>query len=155
VVPSSTAGRSETLMRVLVPLDGSPFAEHALDRGLPVLGHGGVTVNLLRVIETGDINAQRYQRFIGYEDTLATIARDYLTKMQLRVEDGGYQVRFDIRTGDVADQIAAAAQQCEAQMIIMSTQGRGRIGRLIFGSVAEQVLKDTVVPLMLVRSPEV
>jgi nucleotide-binding universal stress UspA family protein len=155
VVPSNIAGRSETVMNVLVPLDGSPSAEDALERGLRIFGNGGLTVNLLRVIETGDIYSQRYQQFIGYEDTLTAIASDYLTRMQLRVEDSGCQVRFEIRPGNAADQIAAAAQQCGAQMIIMSTHGRGRIGRLIFGSVAEQVLKETVVPLMLVRSPEV
>ena len=155
VVPSTVAMPSTQLTSVLVPLDGSPSAEYALEHGVRSLECRDITVHLLRVIETGDIYSERYYQFIGYEDTLATTARDYLTRMQLRVEDWGYHARFEIRTGGVAEQIAAAAQVCEAQMIIMSTHGRGQVGRLIFGSVAEQMLRETVVPLMLVRSPEV
>ena len=151
VVPSTGQVPSTKLTSVLLPLDGSPFAEYALEQGLRSLSHADITVNLLRVVETGDVYSRRYYQFIGYVDTLAAIATDYLTKMQLRVEDSGFQVRFEIRSGDVADQIAAAAQVSEAQMIIMSTHGRGRAGRFIFGSVAERVLQAATVPLMLVR----
>jgi nucleotide-binding universal stress UspA family protein len=151
VIPSTLPVPAAKLTNVLVPLDGSPFAEYALEQGLRSLSHGDITVNLLRVVETGEVYSRRYYQFDGYADSLAAIARDYLEKMQLRVEDSGYRVRFEIRTGNVADQIAAAAQVCEAQMIIMSTHGRGRARRLIFGSVAERVLQAATVPLMLVR----
>jgi nucleotide-binding universal stress UspA family protein len=155
VVPSTVAMSSTGLTNVLVPLDGSSSAEYALEHGLRSLKWRGLTVHLLRVLETGDTYSKHYHQFIGYEDTLAATARDYLTRMQLRVEDWGYHARFEVRTGDVAEQIAAAAQVCGAHMIIMSTHGRGRAGRLIFGSVAEQVLRESVEPLMLVRSPKV
>jgi nucleotide-binding universal stress UspA family protein len=59
-----------------------------------------------------------------------------------------------VSEGRVADEILRAARERSAGVIAMATHGRGGLSRLVFGSVAERVLSDTQVPLLLIRPAE-
>jgi nucleotide-binding universal stress UspA family protein len=55
--------------------------------------------------------------------------------------------------GRSADEILAAAQESGADIIAMATHGRTGVGRLLFGSVAEAVLRRASVPVFMIREP--
>ena len=59
-----------------------------------------------------------------------------------------------MRSGAPAQEIVAAAREAGADLIAMSTHGRGGLGRLIFGSVAEAVLREAEIPVLLMRTTE-
>ena len=58
-----------------------------------------------------------------------------------------------IRRGRPADEILAAAQEGGVDLIAMATHGRTGLGRLLFGSVAEAVLRRAPVPVFMIREP--
>ena len=57
-------------------------------------------------------------------------------------------------SGDAADSIVNLSQTEKADMIIMATHGRQGLNRLLFGSVAEKVVKTATVPVMTIRPQE-
>ena len=63
-----------------------------------------------------------------------------------------YQARTDlvVRAGKPADVIVEVAREYGASLIVMGTHGRGRVGRTVFGSTAEQVLQRATVPVAIV-----
>ncbi|MDR3740549.1 MAG: universal stress protein [Terracidiphilus sp.] len=55
-----------------------------------------------------------------------------------------------IREGNAAQQIAAAARQFNAGRVLLGTRSRGKVSKLLLGSVAEQVLRSVNLPVMTV-----
>ena len=75
----------------------------------------------------------------------------YLRGVADSLQERGYHVSWERRTGPVGEQIALAAQEQPIDLIAMSTHGRSGFGRFVMGSVAERVLKVASVPLLLIR----
>ena len=61
------------------------------------------------------------------------------------------RARGEVRRGEPAAEIAAAARDAGADLIAMTTHGRSGLGRLLFGSVAESVLRRAEIPVFLMR----
>ncbi len=121
---------------VIVPLDGSELAEQALPFTTAIAKGLGVPLELLRVVPANTA---------GAEDE----ARTYLDQVRGRIGD---QAKVTIETGQPAAQIIAAAEAASEPLIIMTTHGRGGIGRIVFGSIADKVLRGVAAPLLLIRS---
>jgi nucleotide-binding universal stress UspA family protein len=153
IVPVMMAADARpNLDAVLVPLDGSLLAEYALEAGLPLLGTGVDTLHLVQVIETlsaspDEIAGDNY----GIEREQA---RQYLTGVADRLGTAGQPAEWSIRNGLPAHEIAAAANEMDAGLIVMATHGRSGLRRVILGSVAERVLNTAMRPLLLVRPTE-
>jgi nucleotide-binding universal stress UspA family protein len=138
--------------RVLVPLDGSELGQSIVPLLLEIAGPLDMTVVLLRVLEpltplatdgmpivVDDLQARRRH------------AEEYLAPIAIGLRTRGIDVTSEIRVGRADEQILAAARELGAGLIAMSTHGRGGLGRLLFGSVAEQVLRHAEVPVFLMR----
>ena len=65
----------------------------------------------------------------------------------------GVETSWAIRRGRPADEIVAAATESGADLVAMATHGRTGLGRLLFGSVAEAVLRQAPVPVFMIREP--
>ncbi len=150
VPPMPEGGRAlaPAIERVLVPLDESPVAEAALDRGLAALGDAPLEVVLTEVVEPlvrrGGIVEREYQR-------LATsTARAYLTGLSAGVTARGHRVEIDVRLGYPDRRIADAVADHDIDLVVMATRGRSGLGRFVLGSVAEDVLRAATTPLLLV-----
>lgn len=137
------------LRRVLVPLDGSAVAEWALDRALAMLGEPDFEIQLLHVVEPFD----RLSALAAYEyaSTTEEWATSYLQEITERLARRGYRAHAVVRTGQVAAEIARAAQVEEIDLIAMATHGRSGLSRVVFGSVAERLVHEIATPLLLVR----
>lgn len=66
----------------------------------------------------------------------------------------GVDVRAEIVVGYAAEEIIALAYAEDADIIVMGTHGRKGIDRILFGSVAEKVVKNSRVPVMTIRPDE-
>ncbi len=64
------------------------------------------------------------------------------------------RVESRVRRGNTTEEIVAAARETGADLIAMSTHGRGGLGRLMFGSVAQAVLGHVDMPVLLMRATE-
>jgi nucleotide-binding universal stress UspA family protein len=136
--------------RVLVPLDGSPFAEAALPAALSLAGETHGEVHLLRVLEVPPVFV-----FPEVYSPDRDEAEVYLDALIERVGGAGvHNVSRTVREGAVVQEIARAAHDWRADVIVMCTHGRGGVSRLWLGSVADRFLRTTTVPVFLVRPPD-
>ena len=126
-------------IRILVPLDDSPEARVALPYAA-ALATPGTEIVLLTVVPSA---------------TDAGTARAGLETAAQRLRVAGQTVRTEVVTGDPARCIVDMAADLRAEMIVIASHGRGAFGRLIYGSVADQVGRESPVPVMVVRFRQV
>lgn len=143
--------------RLLVPLDGSPFAEAALPvaERIARLLHGQVI--LLRAVHMPENVVGEKGTVVVYADqqleSLNAEAQRNLRDAAERLANDGSVVEheFDVRVGEPAEAIAAAGEEHGASLVVMATHGRTGLSRLLMGSVAGAVLRQGNLPLLLVR----
>jgi nucleotide-binding universal stress UspA family protein len=142
--------------RALVPLDGSPVAETIIPFILDIAGPLDMEVVLLRVIEPIPPMVIEASRHVTLEDVEARRidAEEYLAPIAVELRNKGVKVESRVRRGHPAEEIVTAARETDADLIAMSTHGRGGLGRLVFGSVAQAVLRHADMPVFLMRATE-
>ena|SRR5690349_14655645 len=142
--------------RAVVPLDGSAVSEAIVPFILKIAVPLDLEVNLLRVVprrtppphERGSYPAQ------DDEATLTARAMADLAPLVARLRAQHVRTRTAVRLGDPVDEILAGAAEAGADLIAMTTHGRSGLGRLLFGSVAEAVLRRATIPVLLLRQAE-
>ena len=143
--------------RVLIPVDGSDLAEAILPFAEKVAGPVDAEVLLLTVVEPLSPGEAMAAAGVMAPDTLLMRemeARAYVAKLAARLGDKGLRARALVRLGVPATEIAAAAADQGADLIAMTTRGRSGLGRIVFGSVAETVLRNASVPVLMFRMTE-
>lgn len=140
----------------LVPLDGSSVAEAIIPFILDIAGPLDIEVVLLRVVEPIAPMVIEGSRHVEVEDVEArrTDAEEYLAPVAVELRNKGVRVESRVRRGSTTEEIVAAARETGADLIAMSTHGRGGLGRLMFGSVAQAVLGHVDMPVLLMRATE-
>ena len=140
---------------ILVSLDGSALAEQALAPAFSVATKYNAAIVLLRVVppERGLPGLQYLAvRPNGAAadpvQDLIEEAQDYLAGITLPMP--GVPVHTRVLVGAPPELIAATAVEAAADLIVMSTHGRTGLTRLLYGSVAEAVLRGSPVPVLLV-----
>src|SRR4029079_12502883 len=129
--------------RILVPLDQSPTAEIVVPLVAAVARGAGATVRLLLVAPAPQNQISEGDRVVAYTDQemarLEAEGLDYLRKVEVQVGsrgDGECVVRF----GYPVDEILGEADAFGADLIAVTTQGRSALGRVVLGSVAEEIV---------------
>ena len=142
--------------RALVPLDGSSVAEAIIPFILDIAGPLDLEVVLLRVVEPIVPIVIEGSRHVEVEDVEArrTDAEEYLAPLAVELRNKAVRIESRVRRGNPADEIVTAARETGADLIAMSTHGRGGLGRLVFGSVAQAVLRHVDTPVLLMRATE-
>ncbi len=79
-------------------------------------------------------------------------ALEYLENMESRVEEQDVTCINRIREGDPVRGIEEYANHLEPLLVIMATHARGRIGQVVLGSVAEEVMRLSHLPVMMVHT---
>ena len=142
--------------RALVPLDGSIVAEGIIPFVLEIAGPLDMEVVLLRVllpIRPSVIEGTRYVELEDPEKRRAE-AEEYLAPIAVELRAKGVKATTMVRRGEPPEEILAGAREAGADLIAMTTHGRSGLGRLLFGSVAEAVLRQSEVPVFLMRQTE-
>jgi len=137
--------------RILVPLDGSITAEAALSLVGDLARGAGAAVKLLHVAPIPDNLYGTNGHLIAYADQ--EIARleaqhlDYLATAEVGLAN--VPVERAVRFGDPVHEILREAEQWGADLIAVTTAGRSGLGRMVLGSVAEQVFRKAGLPVIL------
>jgi len=144
--------------RILVPLDGSTMSEAVLPYAEKLARALNVEIVLLHV---NVIPAPTFETYSSPltpqpEEIKVMLAdeKNYLKAMCAKLEREGLRVTYLLRDGAVAETILEAAEIEQADFIAMSTHGRTGMLRLLLGSVAEQVVHRSKIPVMLIRPSE-
>jgi nucleotide-binding universal stress UspA family protein len=140
---------------ILLPLDGSPFSEHALPLAVDLAVRSGARLHLVQVHEPP--LAQVYPDGLPvYDDrwdgAIRAQTEEYLRSVAQRcMERGGVSPVTNLLDGSVAPAIAQYAAEVGIDLITMTTHGRGGISRAWVGSVADSLVRRGAVPLLLIR----
>jgi nucleotide-binding universal stress UspA family protein len=142
--------------QALIPLDGSMVAEGVIPFILQIAGPLGLDVNLLRVVTpsppAGAVEAGAV--VLDNTDQLCAEAEAYLVAFATELRANGVRATMEVRRGEPVTEILAAVRDSKADVIVMTTHGRTGLGRLLFGSVAEAVVRRADVPVFLMRQTE-
>jgi len=126
--------------KILVPLDGTPEAAVALTPALTVAKATGASIHLLTVSDA-DASVADHARITAELEGVAA---------ELRA-GGGTQVDTAVRWGAPTAEIVAVAIELGADLVAMATHGRGALERALVGSVTQDVLAKSPIPVMLLR----
>jgi nucleotide-binding universal stress UspA family protein len=145
--------------RILVPIDGSDTAERALLEAIK-LADGKAQLRLLHVVEeVYPLDAEGYA-FIDYaalRDVARSSGERLLAKAGETASQAGAAVETSLLEAEgerVASVIDTDARNWPADLIVIGSHGRSGFSRLLFGSVAEGVVRGASVPVLLVRSAD-
>ena len=143
---------------ILVPLDRSPFAEAALPSARWIASRTGARLHLF-------LAHQPVPVLVGVAEALASAPspdleaigreRSYLVDAAKLLEQAdGKPILTHVGEGPAGAEIVEEAARIGADLIVMATHGRGALGRLWLGSVADHVVRHVGVPILLVRPGE-
>lgn len=152
---STEKGRSR-IQRILVPLDGSGFSEHALASAEALAQAMGAAFTLLyvlpRLLTTPDPIAPGWPYGEEAKEQVRSMAAAYLHAQAERLRERGFAVDAAIiMAEDTAAAIRRFAARNDVDLVAMATHGRGGWSRAVLGSVADKVLRSANVPVLLVR----
>jgi nucleotide-binding universal stress UspA family protein len=145
--------------RILVPVDGSPTSGAGLAEAVKLAKLTGARVQLLHVVDD--------MPFVMGTDGFGTMSADILgvmkeagqavlNKARALVEKSGVPVEtvlFDTLDGRLSERVARQALDWNANLIVLGTHGRRGVERMVLGSGAEQIVRSSPVPVLLVRGP--
>lgn len=142
--------------KILVPLDGSETSEAVLPHVSMLAELMHAQVILLRVVTTPiyEFSTVDFVPPLAPSEThpdLFAQADGYLQRVAFDKFPSTVQVIYQVSGGPIADAILDTASGIEADLIAMSTHGRGGIARMVLGSVADEMLRRSHVPVLLIR----
>jgi len=139
---------------ILVPLDGSHLSEAALAPAELLARTLGVPVTLIHIIEQGAPSEIHNDRHLTKSDD----AQAYLSDVAQRAFPPEMKVETHVHSAAVDDVARSIVQhtreESEPDLIVMCTHGKGGVRDLLFGSIAQQVIAQGTIPLLLVRPTE-
>jgi nucleotide-binding universal stress UspA family protein len=145
---------------ILVPLDGSPFSEHALPLALSIARRAGATLQLAHV-HTTIISLYGVDGLPVLDATLDIQMREseraYLDGMARRLSASwDIPITSALLDGPTVDEaIHSHAQASGIDLVVMTTHGRGGLARAWLGSVADTLVRHVSIPILLVRPHDV
>ncbi len=157
---STSASRSQSQVtapkHILVPLDGSEFAEQALPaaEALCTAYEGRLTLLTVKQKESFLKSIHFSLTFKGRRLSINGERETYLQKIEKSLEAKGIEVDHTIRTGEVAESINGLVKEIGVDMVVISSHGRSGVSRLLLGSVANQVLQQATCPIMVIHPIE-
>jgi nucleotide-binding universal stress UspA family protein len=153
--------------RILVPLDGSPTAAKGLEQAEALAEKLGSTLILVRVVHNLGELAQAVPSISTQpaisQDVVARSASDkehaearsYIADLSDALHKRGLKVETHIGEGAPAGQIIQTARTANAALVVMTAYGAGgahtRSDKNVFGGVADEVLRQSQVPVLLIR----
>jgi nucleotide-binding universal stress UspA family protein len=139
---------------ILVPVDGSPTSIRGVDEAIRLAKLTGGRIHLVHVLDQLAFVAGLEMSTIDIFGILQQEGSEILKQMKARVEASGVPATTFISEplpGRVCDVVAAQAKVVHADLIIVGTHGRRGVGRMFLGSDAEQILRTSSVPVLVVR----
>lgn len=138
---------------IILTLDRSSLAEQAIPHAV-ALGHAfGATIEVVAVVPVV-LDQEGLTMGAASLELEQAQFEEYLPGVITRLREEGLTVNHQIRQGDVAEEILRHVDETRAHLIVMSTHGRSGLGRWVYGSIADRVLRHSPVPVLLVRATE-
>ena len=135
------APKNDHVRRVIVPVDGSTLAEAVVPWA----------VDLARLMKSRIVFLHVYPLGTGmmWEETFDALRKRMVRRCELLKKEG-IKATFKVRTGDAAERILGFADRND--MIVTTTHGDGGFKRWVFGSVAEKLIHEARIPVLVYKT---
>lgn len=152
---------------IVVPLDGSPLAEQALQHAIALARAFSAKLHLVSVFDVSRMGAGAtplatpgFGGDIASGDLYDEIAKaehqrceDYLKATCQQVEKG-VEVEYSVQQGPTSEVLASLIEQLPADLVVLSSRGEGGFKRFVLGSVADDLMHRVEVPVLVVPNRE-
>ena len=145
--------------KILVPVDGSPTANAGLREAVDLTKTLDASLQIVHVIDYHYLAMAGLEAGAYIDDVMKSMTQSGRRMLKRAAELAGKggiaatTVLLESPTGPAADAIVRQAKKWKADLIVLGTHGRRGMRRMLMGSDAEQVVRNSPVPVMLVRSP--
>ena len=143
--------------RILVPIDGSPTSQRALEEALRLARQSRQLpqLELLYVIEIILFpDSEIYFNYAELQKIMRASGEKILAQAEKTVRQAGVAVQTRLLEADgerIASVIVEEARHWPADLIVIGTHGRSGFSRILFGSVAEGIMRTAHIPVLLIR----
>lgn len=141
--------------RILVPVDGSETSDSALHEAIRFAQQHNSLLKLVHVIEDARFfDAEGMVDYATLQDMARRSGEQVLSRAAAAAQQAGQTAETDLLEPDgrrVEELIVAEARRWMADLIVIGTHGRSGVSRLLFGSVAEGVVRGAHTPILLIR----
>jgi nucleotide-binding universal stress UspA family protein len=161
-------GHSKVFERIVVPLDGSRLSAQAVPYASEISKRFDSELILVRVLSPSGLAIVPQATVM--ENTIATDiiaqesrvkdvdnaanAKRYLTNWASSLKTQGVKTSYQVTIGTPAKSIMELVVAQQASLIVMMSHGRGWFKRAIMGSVADEILRGSSVPVLIIRPKE-
>ena len=137
--------------KILLPTDGSGYAEQEVDRVSNLISDGGEIIILSVAGKLTSSAFQRRKNIRKVNEVLKKDAETAVANME-KLFDSSLNVKTMVRVGFAAEVIIEVAKEENVDLIVISASGKGGLHRFILGSVAEEVLSKADGDVLLVHN---
>ena len=140
--------------RIAVPLDGTSQGLEALSLAVAIARQVGCPIDLVRVAFPTAYGNELYDVTLRGPDidTFRQDAQEHVRRTAADVEAQGVPASTTVLEGDIPNVLAEHIGTSGADLVVMTTHDRGRLERVLLGSVAESVVRHVHVPVLLVHA---
>ena len=143
-------------LNIMVPIDGSSFSREGVLQGLRIAGKNGGVLRLVRVARSplmvGSPEAISFET-MGFNELHAAELSDlYEIAAECRAHSS-VTVKTSLEHGPICDALSGYARRNKVDLIVMRSHARTGIARAWFGSVADGMIRETGIPVLVVRAP--
>ncbi|GAB7008700.1 universal stress protein [Halorubrum trueperi] len=142
--------------RILLPTDGSPGVDRAIDHAIDAADRYGATLHVLYVVDSDVVNAYSGDEFVdgaeGAEETLAERGRDALDAVASHAADAGVDAVTDLVYGTPHEEILRYIDDEDIDLTVMGSKTRSGDYRRMLGSVTERVSRRSNAPVSIVKT---
>ncbi|WP_254529424.1 universal stress protein [Natrinema gelatinilyticum] len=129
---------------VLIPTDGSDGTRRSINHGIPIADCFDATIHALSVVPEGPLGTLQ-------TDDAIPAAQRAVERIETEASREGVDVVTAVEQGVPHEEILAFADEHGIDLIVMGTQGRTGLDRVLVGSVTERVVRMADVPVVTVR----
>jgi nucleotide-binding universal stress UspA family protein len=158
-------GVSTVFSTIVVPLDGSETAAQALPVAKEMAQRFGSRMLFVQVVDTGSASLALGANaasggmadpasITGEVDARVEVAKSYLSAVVEEMTAADIAAEYAIHDGPVAEDIISSAAEAEADLIVMCSHGHTGLRRLVFGSVADKVIRNAPMPVLIIRATD-
>jgi len=145
--------KSDLYRNIVIATDGSENTRRAISYGIEIAKLSGATVHALHVVNTQSTISESWTA--GKEEIYKIMRGDgekVVSKLKQIGEDSGVEVREVLLDGHPSDEIINFAENNNVDLIVMGTLGKTGLEKFLMGSVAEKVVRNSKVPVMVIRA---
>lgn len=143
---------SEFYRNIVIATDGSKNSERAISYGIEIAKLSGARVYGLHVIDTFSLSPSWTAGRESLYEILKRDGEEATFKVKECGEASGVEIKEVLLEGHPSNEIVDFAENNDIDLIVMGTLGKTGLDRFLMGSVAENVVRNSKVPVLVVRS---